>query len=35
MDQAQAWRDYPVRDEPSISAQDVLDALSQVKAERD
>jgi hypothetical protein len=32
MDQAQAWHGYPVRDEPSVSAQDVLDALGQVKA---
>lgn len=35
MGHAQAWRGYPVRDEPSVSAQDVLDALSQVKAARD
>jgi DNA-binding CsgD family transcriptional regulator len=34
-DQAQTWRDYPVRDEPSVPAQDVLDALYQVKVERD
>jgi DNA-binding CsgD family transcriptional regulator len=35
MDQALVWRGYPVRDEPSVSAQDVLDALYQVKAGRD
>lgn len=34
MDRAQARRDHPVRDEPPVSAQDVLDALYQVKAER-
>ena len=35
MSQAQVWRDYPVRDDPSVSAQDVLDALYQIKAGRD
>jgi hypothetical protein len=35
MDRARAWQSYPVRDEPSISAQDVLDALYQIKAGHD
>ena len=35
MGQAPAWHGYPVRDEPPVSAQDVLDALYQLKIERD
>jgi hypothetical protein len=35
MGQAPAWHGYPVRDEPPVSAQDVLDALYQLKVERD